>query len=70
MSTATYEKCQLALRLYRHIMKLHIRRVPDELRLFGKFENDSPLPILTPALLGDLYVKQEFRLHLDKASDD
>ena len=37
MSTATYEKCQLALRLYRHIMKLHIRRVPDELRLFGKF---------------------------------
>ena len=42
MSTATYEKCQLALRLYRHIMKLHIRRVPDELRLFGKFDNDSP----------------------------
>jgi hypothetical protein len=37
MSTATFEKCQLALRLYRQIMKLHIRRVPDELRLFGKY---------------------------------
>lgn len=69
MSTATFEKCQLALRLYRHIMKLHIRRVPDELRLFGKFLLSPPVASLTP-FLGDLYVKQEFRLHLDKASDD
>ncbi|CDW76080.1 UNKNOWN [Stylonychia lemnae] len=43
MATFTMEKGQLALRLYRRIMKLHIR---------------------------DLYVKQEFRLHLDKATDD
>jgi hypothetical protein len=70
MSTATFEKCQLALRLYRQIMKLHIRRVPDELRLFGKYLLVLPFSTLTPFFLGDLYVKQEFRLHLDKASDD
>lgn len=39
-----------ALTLYRNIMKLQIRKVPEELRQ-----------------LGDLYIKQEFRLHLDKS---
>ena len=42
-----------ALRLYRQIMKLHLRKMPEELRNFG-----------------DLYVKQEFRLHLDKSNED
>ena len=42
-----------ALRLYRHIIKLHLRKMPEELRN-----------------LGDLYVKQEFRMHLDKATED
>ncbi len=42
-----------ALRLYRTIMKLHIRKVPADLRV-----------------LGDLYVKQEFQLHLEKATPD
>ena len=42
-----------ALRLYREIMKLHLRKMPEELRNFG-----------------DLYVKQEFRLHLDKSNED
>ena len=42
-----------ALRLYRTVMKLHLRKMPEELRNFG-----------------DLYVKQEFRLHLDKSDED
>ena len=33
-------------------MKLHLRKLPEEMRNFG-----------------DLYVKQEFRLHLDKSDD-
>ena len=41
-----------ALRLYRKIMKLHLKKMPEELRN-----------------LGDLYVKQEFRLHLDKSDE-
>ena len=65
MSTAAFEKCQQALRLYRQIMKLHIRNMPGELRLFGK-----RILYSSSFSLGDLYVKQEFRLHLDKASDD
>jgi len=63
MSTASFEKCQSALRLYRSIMKLHIRNMPNDLRLFG-------ILFFLTQTLGDLYVKQEFRLHLDKASDD
>ena len=34
-------------------MKLHIRKLPEEMRN-----------------LGDLYVKQEFQLHLDKADKE
>ena len=41
-----------ALRLYRQIMKLHLKKMPEELRNFG-----------------DLYIKQEFRLHLDKSDE-
>ena len=48
-----FEQGANALKLYRRIMKLHMRKMPDELRH-----------------LGDLYIKQEFRLHLDKATDD
>lgn len=62
MSTASFEKGVQALRLYRRIMQLHMRNMPQELRLFGK-------PRLNEGV-GDLYVKQEFRLHLDKASND
>ena len=52
---ATYPIAQgyKALRLYREIMKLHLRKMPEELRNFG-----------------DLYVKQEFRQHLDKSDED
>lgn len=39
--------------------------MPNDLRLFGIFIIYSHL-----ILLGDLYVKQEFRLHLDKATED
>lgn len=39
--------------LYRNLMKLQLRKVPEDLRE-----------------LGDLYIKQEFRLHLDKANED
>jgi|LauGreDrversion4_2_1035121.scaffolds.fasta_scaffold72703_1 hypothetical protein len=39
-----------------------MRNMPQELRLFGKASLNQ--------LIGDLYVKQEFRLHLDKASND
>ena len=57
MSTqkATYplHKGYQCLRLYREIMKLHLQKMPEELRNFG-----------------DLYIKQEFRLHLDKSTDD
>lgn len=71
MSTASFEKCQKALRLYRQVMKLHMRNMPQDLRLFGNhFIWVSPSLFLTFFFLGDLYVKQEFRLHLDKASDD
>merc|ERR1712086_453446 len=42
-----------ALRLYRSIMKLHLKKMPEELRN-----------------LGDLYIKQEFRLHLDKSDEE
>ena len=42
-----------ALRLYRSIMKLHLRKMPEELRN-----------------LGDLYIKQEFRVHLDKSDPE
>ncbi len=42
-----------ALRLYRSLMKLQQRKVPDELRA-----------------LGNIMIKQEFRLHLDSASAD
>ena len=71
MSTASFEKCQRALRLYRQVMKLHIRNMPNDLRLFGNhFIWVSYNLILTLIILGDLYVKQEFRLHLDKATDD
>ena len=39
--------------LYRNLMKLQLRKVPEDLRE-----------------LGDLYIKKEFRLHLDKANED
>ena len=54
-SKATYTMLQgrQALLLYRNVMKLQMRKVPQELRA-----------------LGDLMIKQEFRLHLDKASED
>ena len=42
-----------ALHLYRNLMKLQMRKVPEELRP-----------------LGDLMIKQEFRLHLDSATED
>ena len=42
-----------ALSLYRTVMKLQMRKVPEELRS-----------------LGDLMIKQEFRLHLDSASEE
>ena len=42
-----------ALSLYRNVMKLQMRKVPEELRS-----------------LGDLMIKQEFRLHLDSASEE
>ena len=51
-------------------MKLHSRNMPGELRLFGKDLWDLSIYILNLSFIGDLYVKQEFRLHLDKASDD
>ena len=52
---ATYSLMQgyEALRLYRQIMKLHLRKMPEELRNFG-----------------DLYIKQEFRLHLDSGNEE
>ena len=58
----TIDKGLSALRLYRRIMKLHIRNMPMDLRYFGKVNKINKI--------GDLYVKQEFRLHLDKATDD
>ena len=71
MATASFDKCQKALRLYRQVMKLHIRNMPNDLRLFGNnFVWVSSSYILKYLCLGDLYVKQEFRLHLDKATDD
>ena len=42
-----------ALSLYRNVMKLQMRKVPEELRS-----------------LGDLMIKQEFRLHLDSADEE
>ena len=42
-----------AMKLYRNVMKLQMRKVPEELRA-----------------LGDLMIKQEFRLHLDSATED
>ena len=42
-----------ALTLYRTLMKLQMRKVPEDLRP-----------------LGDLMIKQEFRLHLDTATED
>jgi hypothetical protein len=70
------EKGLMALRLYRRVMKLHIRNMPQDLRLFGKRGTHSVftfnITLKSPIVLfiGDLYVKQEFRLHLDKATDD
>eukprot|EP00806_Schmidingerella_arcuata_P007588 Macronucleus_7960.p1 GENE.Macronucleus_7960~~Macronucleus_7960.p1 ORF type:complete len:127 (+),score=29.66 Macronucleus_7960:1-381(+) len=54
-AVASYSLAQTkqALRLYRNLMKLQMRKVPDELRP-----------------LGDLMIKQEFRLHLDSATED
>lgn len=49
----TLKQCSQTLTLYRSVMKLQMRKVPEELRT-----------------LGDLYIKQEFRLHLDKANED
>ncbi len=49
----TLKQGKSALTLYRNVMKLQMRKVPEELRT-----------------LGDLYIKQEFRLHLDKANED
>ena len=49
----TCQQAKQAMTLYRNLMKLQIRKVPEDLRT-----------------LGDLYIKQEFRLHLDKASED
>ena len=49
-ATYTVKQGQLALTLYRNLMKLQIRKVPEQLRT-----------------LGDLYIKQEFRQHLDKS---
>ena len=46
------QQSKQALRLYRNLMKLQARKVPDELRP-----------------LGDLMIKQEFRLHLDSADE-
>lgn len=48
----TLKQGKHALTLYRNLMKLQLRKVPEELRS-----------------LGDLYIKQEFRLHLDKADE-
>jgi hypothetical protein len=49
----TQKQGKHALTLYRNLMKLQLRKIPEELRT-----------------LGDLYIKQEFRLHLDKANED
>jgi reverse gyrase len=49
----TVKQGKQALLLYRNLMKLQLRKIPEELRT-----------------LGDLYIKQEFRLHLDKANED
>lgn len=35
---ASFEKGIMALRLYRRVMKLHIRNMPQDLRLFGMHE--------------------------------
>jgi len=53
MSTVPYSKLAQSLGLYRRIMKLHIKKMPEDMRT-----------------LGDLYVKQEFRLHIDKATPE
>ena len=52
---ATYTMLQgrQALLLYRNVMKLQMRKIPEELRS-----------------LGDLMIKQEFRLHLDSATEE
>ena len=52
VASYTVQQSKQALRLYRNLMKLQARKVPDELRP-----------------LGDLMIKQEFRLHLDSADE-
>ena len=49
----TLQQSKQAMHLYRNLMKLQMRKIPEELRP-----------------LGDLMIKQEFRLHLDSASED
>ena len=53
MASYTVSQSKQALRLYRNLMKLQVRKVPEELRA-----------------IGDLMIKQEFRLHLDSANED
>ena len=53
VASFTANQGRQALMLYRNLMKLQMRKVPEDLRQ-----------------LGDLYIKQEFRLHLDKANED
>ena len=53
VASYTVMQSKQAMRLYRSLMKLQMRKVPEDLRP-----------------LGDLMIKQEFRLHLDSATED
>jgi hypothetical protein len=53
VASFTAKQGKQALGLYRNLMKLQIRKIPEDLRQ-----------------LGDLYIKKEFRDHLDKADED
>ena len=53
VASYTVLQSKQAMRLYRNLMKLQMRKVPEDLRP-----------------LGDLMIKQEFRLHLDSATED
>ena len=53
VASYTLQQSKQAMHLYRNLMKLQMRKIPDELRP-----------------LGDLMIKQEFRLHLDSADEE
>ena len=63
MSAISSEAFRKGYLLYRHILKAHAKNLPTQMRALGMIYSSLNI-------LGDIYVREEFRQNFDNADGD